>query len=321
MKKKLLNLIKKSSTSGNAFNSIKNIFDLYEQLQYTSDLNSIFKEINNWFDAKYNISSIKVNLYNSELDYNHTIFHNGDDFEIDHELTRVFIINVDLSLNALILVHSDNKKNFDKFQNDNETLDSLFFMISPIIKDAIVLNELANSSLKDNITGFYNRKFLDIYLKKQLPIAKQNNEQISFLLVEVDHFKAVIDEFDYEIGDEVLIKLAKTLHANIKEKDIIVKLTGYEFLVILTNSNDFITNKIATNMVQEFSKCKVPVNVLTNQTLQKTICIGYSIYPDDSDNINDVIKNANIALDEAQNIGRSQILRFEKSQESTIDFF
>jgi len=141
-------------------------------------------------------------------------------------------------------------------------------------------------------------------------------------MVGIDHFKAVIDEFDYEIGDKVLIELASTLQEDIRNSDIVIRLDADEFLVVLAN----VQNKesavfVAEKLVENFGKREVDVNSYTGQTLKKTVCIGISMYPDDSTSIDQILKNADISLYEARNKGRSQVLVFNQDQESSVDLF
>jgi diguanylate cyclase (GGDEF)-like protein len=232
----------------------------------------------------------------------------------------MFIIEVDEEKNALILLKANDEEHFNYLNKHYNTFEAMNFIIAPLIKDVIILKNLNENVLKDQITGFYNRKYLDKYLKDK-SFFKNKDTKIAFMLVEVDRFKAVIDEFDYEIGDDVLIELAKVLNKVIKKEDIIIKLTGYEFLVILTNTDDTVAQNIAQNMIKEFASVEVTVNMFTGQTLKKTICVGYSIYPADSEDINKVIKDADIALQEAKNLGRGQYLRYTPEKESIIDLF
>jgi diguanylate cyclase (GGDEF)-like protein len=144
-------------------------------------------------------------------------------------------------------------------------------------------------------------------------------------MVGIDHFKAVIDEFDHDIGDQVLVELAKVIHTNISEFDMVARLSGDEFLIsMLSTSNKNEIIKIANNIIKDFSEVKVLVNSETNQTLQKTVCIGIDLYNLSSNdaNIDKTIKNSDIALYEAKNKGRSQMFFYDELQpEDTIHLF
>jgi diguanylate cyclase (GGDEF)-like protein len=141
-------------------------------------------------------------------------------------------------------------------------------------------------------------------------------------MVGIDRFKAVIDEFDYDVGDKVLIELAKVIHSNIKEHDIVARLTGDEFLIALINLND--TDKavqIAQKIIEQFSKTPIVVNEKTKQVLHKTICVGISSYPKDNNDINQVLKNADNFLYEAKNKGRGKYAIYTPEDDGKVELF
>lgn len=141
-------------------------------------------------------------------------------------------------------------------------------------------------------------------------------------MVGVDHFKAVIDEYDYDIGDRVLVELAKVIHANISEFDMVARLTGDEFLIsILSTSSEHDIINISNKIIKDFAE--IEIKITEEQILKKTICIGYDVYNySDEKTIDSTIKNADIALYEAKNKGRSQVFNFnDMKEEDTIDLF
>jgi large subunit ribosomal protein L25 len=131
-----------------------------------------------------------------------------------------------------------------------------------------------------------------------------------------------IDISPLKIGDKVLVELAKTIHENINNFDIVARLTGDEFLIALTDikTKDEAIN-IAQKIIEDFASKDIIINTQTKQILKKTICIGISYYPQDANTINQVIKNADMFLYEAKNEGRSIYKVYEKNQESSIELF
>lgn len=181
------------------------------------------------------------------------------------------------------------------------------------------LNEL---SLVDSVTGSYNRCYLNNYVGNLLSLSNREQKKIAFVKVGIDQFKAVIDEFDYEIGDKVLKSLAKSLKNSIRESDIVIKISNDEFLVILLNViNENNAILITQKLINNFSQEKVIIDDNSKQTLMKTICGGISIYPDNATTIEEIIKKSDIALYEARNRGRSQFFLFNEEDTNKIDFF
>jgi diguanylate cyclase (GGDEF)-like protein len=140
-------------------------------------------------------------------------------------------------------------------------------------------------------------------------------------MVGIDRFKAVIDEFDYDIGDKVLIELARVIHSNISEFDLVARLSGDEFLVsILSTEKEDEIKDISKKIIEDFAEIEVPIN--EKASLKKTICIGYDKFDATKDTIDQIIKNSDTALYEAKNKGRSSLLAFKDiKEEDNIDLF
>ena len=97
-------------------------------------------------------------------------------------------------------------------------------------------------------------------------------------MIGIDHFKAVIDEFNHDIGDKVLIELAKVIHSNINEFDMVGRLNGDEFLVsILNSSSEYQSEELAKKIISDFAEINILINEEKNQFLKKTVCIGFEV--------------------------------------------
>lgn len=186
-----------------------------------------------------------------------------------------------------------------------------------------LLNETLNDlTLIDNVTGLYNRHYLDNYAGNILNISNRESKKVAFLKIGIDQFKAVIDEFDYNVGDKVLKALADILKTTVRSSDIVVKIDGDEFLVILMNIiNSDNAIMISEKIINNFSEEKVLVNKQTEQVLKKTICAGITVFPDDALEIDDIIRKTDIALYEAKNLGRSKSFKYIEEDANSIDFF
>jgi diguanylate cyclase (GGDEF)-like protein len=217
---------------------------------------------------------------------------------------------------------SKDKENFEIIKNDLKTIKMSLQIFSQSLFNKYMERILKEISLVDHLTGSYNRSYLDNYAHNLLSISNREQKKIAFIKVGIDQFKAVIDEFDYEVGDKVLKSLANSLKESIRDSDLVVKISNDEFLVILLNiineSNAII---ISEKLIDNFSKEKIIVNNETKQALMKTICSGISIYPDNATSIEEIIKKSDIALYEAKNRGRSQVYLFSEDDTNKIDFF
>lgn len=276
------------------------------------------KSLDNIF--KYLSSYLKKDLAIN----NYSVFINDDLFFSNSNDNNLFQKDITIKLNE-----KDNLKIsilFEKKEENNilsifSLLQITFNIIAQSIYNKYLEYKLREMSLKDSLTGLYNRQYIYEYLKSVLPLSKREEKKIAFLKVGIDHFKAVIDEFDYNIGDKVLKQLANSLEQVVRKSDVVARISSDEFLIVLhniTNENNAIM--IADKIINNFKNTKVIVNKETNQIIMKTICTGISIYPDDAQVIDDIIKFSDIALYEARNKGRSQYFKFKKGQED-IELF
>lgn len=324
MKNKILELIKSSATNENDYKSLVSIFNLHEQLQYATNIKQMAEDIFTWLNKEFNIDNLTFSLFDINKNRKEKILVKGEEFYLDDDLSYFFIINTHTSLNATVSFSATSKVHFKILETKYDTIEAAFFQVSPIIQSGILKKNFIESSSLDSVTNVYNRNYLIENLTTHLRLSNNTQSEIYFLMIGIDHFKAVIDEFDYDIADKVLIELAKVIHSNINEFDMVGRLNGDEFLVSLINNvSEYQAEELAKKIISDFAEISILVNEEKKQTLKKTICIGFEVYRLHSDiTITECIKNADIALYEAKNKGRSQLFKFgDLSAEDTIDLF
>ena len=324
MKNKILELIKSSATNENDYKALVSIFNLHEQLQYATNIKQMGEDIFTWLNKEFNIDNLTFSLFDVNKNYKEKILVKGEEFYLDDELSYFFIINTHTSLNATVSFSATSKVHFKILETKYDIIEAAFFQVSPIIQSGILKKNFIESSSLDSVTNVYNRNYLIENLTTHLRLSNNKQNEIYFLMIGIDHFKAVIDEFDYDIADKVLIELAKVIHTNINEFDMVGRLNGDEFLVsILNNTSEYQAEELAKRIISDFAEISILVNEEKKQSLKKTICVGFEVYTLHSDiTITDCIKNADIALYEAKNKGRSQLFKFsDLSAEDTIDLF
>lgn len=324
MKNNILELVKSAKTNEKDFKALENIYKLYDQLQYSSNLKQMAEDIYLWLHTNFEVDNVTFALFDIERNNRENVFIEGDEFYLDDSLSFFFIVNTHTNLNAIVSFCASSKEHQDILAEQYNVIESALFQISPIIQNGIIKKNFIESLSLDSVTKVYNRHYLIENLNKQITLSKKEYKSIYFLMIGVDHFKAVIDEFDHEVADQVLVELARVIHSNISEFDMVARLSGDEFLIsMLSTTSESDIAKIAQNIIKDFAEVKVTVNGL-GHTLQKTICIGYDVFntSDDSDTIDKTIKNADIALYEAKNRGRSQFFNYKDlTPDDTIDLF
>mgnify|MGYP003616212197 FL=1 len=201
------------------------------------------------------------------------------------------------------------------------SIEATFFIISTIVQNAILKKNFIDSASLDSVTNVFSSHYFIENLSSYLKLSNNKQNEIFLLMVGIDRFKAVVDEFNYEIADKVLIELARVIHSNINEFDIVGRLETDTFLVsILSNDDENQACEVAKRIISDFSKARIIVDEENRQTLQKTVSIGFEKFVLNSNmSLDDAIKNADIALVEAKNKGRGEFLKFSKI--NSIDNF
>ncbi len=154
----------------------------------------------------------------------------------------------------------------------------------------------------DPLTSLPNRAYLKEEFSRLLNIAKRNNKKIAVLYLDLDNFKMVNDTLGHENGDKLLITIANRLKSVLRKSDFISRIGGDEFIILLYGIKDKNSIKEVINKI--VNSLKEPINI--KQTpIYPTFSIGCAVYPDDSTNMDELLKFADIAMYEAKNKGKN----------------
>ena len=318
MRNSIIELIKQSASDKVAFETLDSIFKLYEQLQYSSNLNQLASDIFLWLEEEFAIKNMVFSLFDINKNNKTDILAKGDKFYLDDDLSQFFIINTHTNLIATISFCASSEEHSLFLENKYNSIEATFFIISTIVQNAILKKNFIDSASLDSVTNVFSSHYFIENLSSYLKLSNNKQNEIFLLMIGIDRFKAVVDEFNYEIADKVLIELARVIHSNINEFDIVGRLETDTFLVsILSNDDENQACEVAKKIISDFSKARVIVNEETRQTLQKTVSIGFEKFVLNSNmSLDDAIKNADIALVEAKNKGRGEFLKFSKINSS-----
>ena len=165
-------------------------------------------------------------------------------------------------------------------------------------------DQLKEQTIRDPLTGLYNRRFFDEYFTKELIRCKRSVTPISLLMVDIDHFKSVNDRFGHDVGDQVLELLGEILKSMFRVSDVSCRFGGEEFLVLLPGlAHDQAYNR-AEALRERFEQETRDAEFLYSQV---TISIGISNYPLHADNTRDLFRLSDKALYKAKELGRNKV--------------
>ncbi|MCG3656116.1 GGDEF domain-containing protein [Aliarcobacter butzleri] len=319
----ILELIKQSATDENAFKSLESIFNFYEQLQYATNIKQVAEDIFIWLNKDFDVNNLIFSLFDINKSIKEDILIKGKEFYLDDDLSHFFIVNTHTNLNATVSFCATSQEHSKFLEEKYQTIEAAFSQVSPIIQNNILKKNFIDSLSLDSVTNVYTRDYLIKMLSERIRLLESEQNEMYLLMIGIDRFKAIIDEFNYEIGDKVLIELARVIHSNISEFDMVGRLDADIFLVSLNDCNEIQACNIAKKIISDFSEIDILVDKRSGQTLKKTICVGLEKYlPNYNISLDDSIKNANTALYEARNKGRGQFFKFsDLKSEDNIELF
>jgi len=161
--------------------------------------------------------------------------------------------------------------------------------------------KLEHLSRYDTLTKLPNRLLLLDRLKQSIKAAKNSNQKLSILFLDLDRFKEVNDTYGHEIGDTLLNEIAQKLKRFVSYNDTIGRFGGDEFIIILNNTDEIQTMEVVKNIMN--AMCEAII--INNIKLYTTFSIGISTFPEDADSSYILLRNADTAMHEAKNNGKN----------------
>jgi len=227
----------------------------------------------------------------------------------DHHLCIPYLISSDFEI--LLSIWTTNEAELTHTKEQLPKIQNYIDAARPELVSKNLTEILKISSTTDALTGLYNRKYLDEYIEKALSQAKRNGIAHGILMIDIDFFKMVNDTYGHDVGDRAIKVLAHVLKDNIREADTAFRFGGEEFLILLYECEEKMVENIANKIRIAFEKASIQSN--NGATFNKTLSVGASIFPNDSDSLWKCIKFADIALYKAKDSGRNCIKRFDPS--------
>ena len=160
-------------------------------------------------------------------------------------------------------------------------------------------DELSKLALIDNLTQLANRHYFDHDIEFLIAISNRNQSKLSMLMVDLDRFKLVNDNFGHLVGDDVLKHAAEILRDSVRSSDRVYRWGGEEFVIVIPETDNVHAGVVAEKICQNFRNAKF--DVIGNIT----VSIGVASY-DKNKPIDDWFKRADLALYQAKQTGRDR---------------
>jgi len=228
------------------------------------------------------------------------------------KVSEYICLNVDIDENNSMVLHiqSSSQEEILKIKEEIPVINNYFDMAKPVIESKILMGILKETTLRDPMTGLYNRRFLNEVLESTISNRIEEGSLHTMMMIDIDFFKQVNDTYGHDVGDEVITKLAKIMQKFTRSSDISVRYGGEEFVIFLQNITKEKTLEIANSISEKFKSELFNANGIS---FRKTLCVGIAYYPNDGNTLWKTIKYADDALYNAKNTGRDKIVEFEIS--------
>lgn len=166
----------------------------------------------------------------------------------------------------------------------------------------------------DELTGLYNRRFVEEYARKLLAMARRQGQPLGVIMMDLDHFKEINDIYGHEVGDRVLRQFAKTITHAQREANVAARYGGEEFLIVLPETVPQGCMLVAERIRKAVERMVVPSG--TEKPLpQLTVSLGIAVYPQHGQGLEELLQASDKALYESKRAGRNRSTLYVPQEE------
>jgi diguanylate cyclase (GGDEF)-like protein len=182
------------------------------------------------------------------------------------------------------------------------------------IRQRILQQNIDNQAMYDQLTSLPNRTKLNEMLEHLIERSRYSHGAFALLALDLDNFKLINDTIGHEIGDELLKECAKRIYASLKDDDILARIGGDEFVIVITDDHDQDYMQIAKNVIAMLHE----KFVVRGHEFVISASVGISVYPEHGRDGGSLLKHADIAMYEAKEEGRNRHCLFHNDMVERI---
>ena len=185
----------------------------------------------------------------------------------------------------------------------------VFLAAAVVISYSIVTRSqrLLYRSVRDTMTGLFNRGYFDTLLDFEIERAKRYGRKFGLVIVDADHFKRINDTHGHPTGDAVLRALARALRLGVRQSDVVVRYGGEEFVLLLHETEGGSASEKAELLRQTISKLILKPPGL-GHSIKITVSVGVAHYPEDGATARTLLTTADQRLLRAKQAGRNRVV-------------
>ncbi len=206
---------------------------------------------------------------------------------------------------GVLVIECPTEEAMKHVQSHNESLRQLVHLTALAHASIELRNRLENQSIRDSLTGLFNRHFMQIALDREIARAIRRKNNLAVFMIDVDHFKEFNDRFSHAAGDSALREVSQALQRGVRAEDVVCRYGGEEFTVILPE----ITEEFAVERAENMRSAVADLQTTMGSDLfsKVTISIGIAIFPLHGNTPESLLHHADAALYHAKRTGRNRV--------------
>lgn len=198
--------------------------------------------------------------------------------------------------------------------NDVQPLESVADICAAAIQNARYVDRVRHMAYVDGLTGIFNRRYFEMRITEEMERAKRYENALALVMVDIDHFKRLNDEFGHLLGDEVLRQVSSLFVQNLRKSDIVCRYGGEEFVLLMPQTTLEQASAAAVKLRKTVEGWTFP-----GVARPVTISLGVASFPADGDSRDALVSAADRALYAAKQSGRNKTIVASEQAASAQD--
>jgi len=167
-----------------------------------------------------------------------------------------------------------------------------------------MFNKIKNMAMTDYLTGIHNRVYFFEVGAKIFDVSQRLGHPLAIAMIDIDNFKSVNDTYGHEVGDRALIHVANTITKSLRRSDILVRFGGEEFVIMLPNCKEEMTEKIMNNICKRVAQASLSIG--NNKNINLTVSIGVT---SNITSLDEMIEKADSSMYIAKKSGKNRVVK------------
>ena len=193
-------------------------------------------------------------------------------------------------------------------RDEDNVIRHLYLTVQDVTEVVAYEQRLLDMNMQDSLTGAYNRRFLDVYIQREFDRHKRYATPFSVIMLDIDYFKTVNDEYGHQCGDSLLKNIAAEIAASIRKVDFLARYGGEEFCCLLPETTLPKALFVAERIRKSIARRRFDYE---GNILQLTVSAGVSTLLGDIDSAESLIGKADEALYAAKRQGRNRVVSLQ----------